>query len=288
MKLAAAVAGMALGLFCLTAFASGMQLEVIPLKHRTVNDVIPVLRPLVAPGGALTGTANQLIIKSTPANIAEIKRVLAGIDRAQRRLLITVRQDSAGGASRDQRSLSGAWSSGDVTVSGGDGGGHGGLEINSRDANGNHVEYRSRSRRSGSENRNTYTVQALEGSPAFIRAGSLVPVPTRTVTIAPGVAVQQDTVEYHDATSGFYVLPRLHGDTVTLLVAPRLAGSGPGGFDVQDVETTISGRLGQWLRIGGIAESSRHRSGGSLSQGRRQSQMTRSVLLKVEELGGDD
>jgi hypothetical protein len=277
---------MTLGLVCLTALAAGMQLEVIPLKHRTVNDVIPVLRPLVTPGGALTGTANQLIIKSTPANIAEIKRVLAGIDRAQRRLLITVRQDSAGGVSRDQRSLSGTWSSGDVTVSGGDSGGS--MRIGSRDANGNHVEYRSRSRRSDSENRNTYTVQALEGSPAFIRAGSLVPVPARTVTVAPGAAVQRDTVEYHDATSGFYVLPRLNGDTVTLLVAPRLSGGGPGGFDVQDVETTVSGRLGQWLRIGGINESSRRRSGGSFSDAQRQSQMTRSILLKVEELGGGD
>lgn len=284
MKPAAAVAGIVLGLYCLAAFAAGMQLEVIPLKHRTVNDVIPVLRPLVAPGGALTGTANQLIIKSTPANIAEIKGVLDRIDRAQRRLLITVRQDTAGGMDRDQRALSGAWSSGDVGVAGG----RGGVVIGTRDGDGNHVEYRSRSRSSDSENRNSFTVQTLEGSPAFIRAGSLVPVPTRTVTVAPGVAVRQDTVEYHDASSGFYVLPRLHGDTVTLLVAPRLSGGGPGGFDVQDVETTVSGRLGQWLRIGGISGSSHRHSGGVLSESQRQSRMQRSILLKVEALDGGD
>ena len=35
--------------------------EVISLRHRTAEQVIPVLRPLLEPGGALSGQYNQLI-----------------------------------------------------------------------------------------------------------------------------------------------------------------------------------------------------------------------------------
>jgi hypothetical protein len=266
--------------------AQVMQLEIIPLKHRTVNEVLPVVRPLVMPGGTVTGTANQLIIKSTPDNIADIRRVLDSIDRAQRRLLITVRQDVGGSISKEEQGLSGSYSTGDVHVSGGESRGQGGgLSISSRNGDGNHVEYHVRRLDGGSDDRNTFTVQALEGSPAFIQAGGLVPVHSRNVIATPGAVVTQDTVEYHDATSGFYVLPRLNGDTVSLLVAPRLSGTGAhGAFDVQNVETTVSGRLGEWLRIGGIVQDSHSRDNGLLSESQRQSRTTRSILLKVEEL----
>ncbi len=53
-----------------------MQLEVIPLQKRMVDEVIQIIRPLVAPGGTVTGMNNQLIIKTTPSNLAEIKQVL--------------------------------------------------------------------------------------------------------------------------------------------------------------------------------------------------------------------
>jgi len=127
-------------------------------------------------------------------------------------------------------------------------------------------------------------VQTLEGSPAFIQAGSLVPVPVRTTVVTSAGVIQQDSVQLYDATSGFYVLPRLNGDTVTLLLAPRLAGGAAGGFDVQNVETTVSGRLGQWLHVGGTDQGSSHRDSGLLSGSRQQSRMQRSVELKVEDL----
>lgn len=286
MKLRCLILLFMLGVGGAAAHAQTMHLEIIPLRHRTVNDVIPIIRPLLAAGGTVTGTANQLIVKSTADNIADIKRLLDGIDRAQRRLLITVRQDVGGGASSGEQGVSGSYASGTVSVNGGDPRGQrGSLVVSSRDGEGNHVEYRVRRLDGSSDNRNTFSVQALEGSPAFIQAGSLVPVHSRNVIATPGAVVRQDTVEYHDATSGFYVLPRLNGDTVTLLVAPRLAGTGTrGGFDVQNVETTVSGRLGEWLRIGGINQDSNSRDSTLLSESRRHSQTQRSILLKVEEL----
>ncbi|MFB3101043.1 MAG: hypothetical protein ACE1ZM_06325, partial [Gammaproteobacteria bacterium] len=51
-----------------SALAENMRLEVIPLQHRMVDDVIQSIRPLVTPGGTVTGMNNQLIIKTTPSN----------------------------------------------------------------------------------------------------------------------------------------------------------------------------------------------------------------------------
>src|SRR3989442_12603679 len=70
-------------------------LEIIPLRHRTVDQVLPALQPLVERGGALTGQSGQLIVRTSPANLAEIKRALETIDRPLRRLQISVRFDDS-------------------------------------------------------------------------------------------------------------------------------------------------------------------------------------------------
>jgi len=91
-------------------------LEVISLRHRTADQVLDTLRPLVEPGGTLTGQGNQLIVRVSPDNLAEIRRALDAIDRPQRRLQISVRFDSAGHASRRDLGASGVISNQGVRV----------------------------------------------------------------------------------------------------------------------------------------------------------------------------
>lgn len=70
-------------------------LEIIPLRHRTAEQVLPALQPLVEPGGTLSGQRGQLFLRSSPGNVAEIRRALEAIDRPLRRLQIAVRFDDA-------------------------------------------------------------------------------------------------------------------------------------------------------------------------------------------------
>jgi hypothetical protein len=91
-------------------------LEVISLRHRTAEQVLDTLQPLVEPGGTLTGRGNQLIVRVSPDNLAEIRRALDAIDRPQRRLQISVRFDSAGQASRRDLGASGVISNQGVRV----------------------------------------------------------------------------------------------------------------------------------------------------------------------------
>lgn len=97
------------------AFAQ-QSLEVIALRYRTADQVLDTLRPLVEPGGTLTGQGNQLIVRVSPDNLAEIRRALDAIDRPQRRLQISVRFDSAGQASRRDLGASGVISNQGVRV----------------------------------------------------------------------------------------------------------------------------------------------------------------------------
>ena len=83
-----------LWLFVSVAFAQ-VTLEVISLRHRTADQVIPVLRPLLEPGGVLSGQYSSLIVRTSPQNLAQIRAALDAIDQPQRRLVISVRFDNA-------------------------------------------------------------------------------------------------------------------------------------------------------------------------------------------------
>jgi hypothetical protein len=124
-------------------------LEIIPLRHRTVEQVVPVLQPLLEPGGTLTGSRGQLILRASPANVAEIRRALEAIDRPSRRLQILVRLDDAQERSRRALGASG-------TI--GSGGSH--VDITAID-----------SRRSATE-RVDQRVQVMEGGRAMIFTGT--------------------------------------------------------------------------------------------------------------------
>ena len=96
-------------LLCLAGVVSAQQgLEIIALRHRTVEQVLPVLQSLVEPGGTLSGSRGQLFLRASPANVAEIKRALEAIDRPSRRLEILVRFDDAQDRSRRELGASGA------------------------------------------------------------------------------------------------------------------------------------------------------------------------------------
>jgi type II secretory pathway component GspD/PulD (secretin) len=92
------------------------RLEIIPLRHRSADDVLPVLRPLLEPGATLSAHGHQLFVRTSPSNLAELRRVLESIDRPARRVQISVRFDDALEASRDALGVSGRAGSGGASI----------------------------------------------------------------------------------------------------------------------------------------------------------------------------
>jgi type II secretory pathway component GspD/PulD (secretin) len=272
------------------AHAQTTILEVIPLRYRTAEQVIPIIQPILAREGSVSGYQGQLIVRTTPQNLEEIKRILAGVDTAPRRLLITVRQDVDLARGEQSAEVSGRIGSDRARVIVPDSGDRRGGNVVLRDGD-DRLRARALESRGAESDRNTQSVQVLEGREAFIRAGQSVPVRERQArrNVVGGQVVEQvvESTQYRDVTTGFYVLPRMSGDRVTLEISPQretLSTSVPGGVSVQRVVTTVSGRLGEWMEIGGIAQDRSTqdavllgRSATTVSDGRR-------VLLKVEEL----
>jgi type II secretory pathway component GspD/PulD (secretin) len=270
--------------------AQNTVLEVIPLRYRTAQEVIPIIQPMLAREGSVSDFQGQLVVRTTPANLDEIKRVLASIDTVPRQLLITVRQDAEADRSRSTAEVSGSirGDHGRVTVPG------------SRDPRGGNVVLREGDdsvrlqvlEGTGSQSdRNTQSLRVMEGREAFVRVGQSVPVRGRQVqrSVVGGRVVEQvvETAQYRDAATGFYVLPRVTGDRVTLNISAQretLSKQAHGGVNVQSMVTTVSGRLGEWMEIGGIGQDASGQQSVLLGRTTTATRDSGRVLIKVEDV----
>lgn len=261
--------------------------EVIPLQHRSSDEIIPVLQPLLDKQGAISGMQGQLIVRTTPGNLQEIKRLLAEIDTAPRRLIITVKQDVDRATEQRLRAISGSSDAAGarVTIAGSEG--NSGQTVETGRQQGGGQKARVLSSRSLESDRNTQHVQVLEGSRAFIRSGQSLPQPARGLIYSPqgDVRVIENT-QMRDAVTGFSVLPRVHGDQVTLEVSPQRdkpSMQTPGTIDIQQMATTISGRLGEWIELGGVGQGQAEQAGATAARSIKTAGQQRKVLIKVEE-----
>ena len=240
------------------ALAQQTVLEVIPLRYRTAPEVIPVIQPLLAREGSVSGFQGQLVVRTTPSNLEEIKRILASLDTAPRQLIITVRQDAEAARSRSAAEISGSVGSDHAraTVPG------------SRDARGgnvvlrqgdDHVRLHAIEGGGSQSDRGTQSVRVLEGREAFLG----------------------------DAANGIYVRPRVAGDRVTVDVSAQresLSAQPHRGVNVQGVVTTVSGRLGEWIEIGGISGETSAQQSALLGRSATAARDSRRVLIKIEEV----
>jgi hypothetical protein len=260
-----------------------MSVEVIALKYRTAEEVIPVLQPMLARDGSVSGLRGQLVVRTTPANLKELRRVLDSIDVAPRRLLITVGQDASSDGTRRGGEISGSLRADDqlrLTVPGSTG-------TRERDR----VQARVYDTRSLDNMRVMQRVQVLEGRSAFVQSGTAAPLPQRRVvrSVVNGRVIEQvvDGVEYAQVATGFHVTPRVTGDQVTLEVAPQreaFVQRAPGMIDVQHVVSTVSGRLGDWIELAAVSQDRTAERDVLLGRASTTRTENRSVLLKVEEL----
>lgn len=268
-----------------TVRADSTVLEVIPLKHRTVEQVLPTIQPFLDRQGAINGMNNQLIIRTTPSNLRQIKEILRQIDTSPRRLLITVKQNAQRETESDESEISGSVGMSDnariiVPGSGRVSGGVAEIGRGNDTLRGRVL----RSKSAGSDS-GTQQLQVIEGGQAFISVGKSVPVPARTIVRNGQVVTVIDGTSYRDVTSGFYVRPSISGDRVTLDIMPQNNSvDAQGRINIQQVNTVVSGRLGEWIELGGIALSRSGNESGVAYSTHDLGSDQRQILLKVDEI----
>src|SRR5437773_7830454 len=145
----------------LAAQAQQTVLEVIELSYRNADQVIPILKPLLAPGGTISGMQNRVIVRTTPQNLAELRKVLDLVDAMPRMLLISVRQQSTASGTGSEAEVSGSIGSdrARVTVPG-TGSNQGGAVVIRRGED--HLRGRASQLQSAATDSSVQTLQVLE------------------------------------------------------------------------------------------------------------------------------
>lgn len=240
----------------LLCFATGANAatQVMPLHYRTSADILPIAQQLVGRDGTVAAYGNQLVVNAEPDKLDELTALLEQLDKPARRLLISV--DTSDSNTANQRGY---------RVNGG-----GTTRI---------IQY-------GTDNRSggVQQVQASEGSPALIQIGQSVPL-TTAGTDAYGRL--QDQTEYREVTQGFYVTASLTGDVVHLDIATnndRMSQERADVVNVQSTQSTLSGRLGEWITVAGMNEHSSINQQGIARQYSTQGRNDTTVRVKVDAL----
>jgi len=208
-----------------------MEMVVIPLKYRTAEDAVTLLKPFMHPDGVISGTGYTLVIRSTAQNITDLKEILADFDTEQKRLQISVSYDR-------QFVLQ------DMQV-----GVHGKITNGKLSGQANVLQTRSRQDIAGVQR-----IQVLQGQWANIQAGKKFPISQRHTN--PDGTVTE-TIRYEQVSTGFQVFPQIAGKTAILKIRPfhsDLSHQGSGQIKSQSLETTVSAPLGKWVELGGIIQ----------------------------------
>ncbi len=268
---------LALLLAALALVAAARELQVIELRYRLAEEIVPIVQPLLEPGGVLTGADRLLFVNTSPANFEQIRQAVELIDRRPRQLVVTVGQGTVTFEERTDVSGQARAGNSDVQV---------GVNTPPRGDPGVAVEIDSRAQRANLHN--TSSVRTLEGAETYIAVGQLAPLTSSQVVSGRRGPREYTSTEYHEVSTGFYATARLHGDTVRLEISPRqqrLRGTAAGTVvATAGVVSTISGRLGEWLPIGAVQDSGTGDTSGLLVWGRRTTESRYSAWVKVEEV----
>ncbi|MGC6370475.1 secretin N-terminal domain-containing protein [Pseudomonas sp. K2I15] len=199
-----------------TSFSVMAATEVVPLSNRTSADLLPVAQNFIGKDGTVSTYGNQLIVNAEPDKIQGLRALLSQLDTPSKRLLITVDTNE-----------------------------------NNQQSNGNNqtqvITYSTESRDGGIQQ-----IQASEGVPALIQVGQSVPL---TTTQPDAYGRPQNQTQYRNVTQGFYVTASVTGETVHLSISTnrdRMSQERPDVVNVQSTDTTISGRLGEWITLAGV------------------------------------
>ncbi len=236
--------------------------EVIPLQHRSAVEMLPLLQPFIAKNGIIKAAADKLIIRTSPGNLTELRTLIAQLDRPVRRLLITVKQLS-GDTARDS-----------------------GAALADRIGEDPQAGARVWQTDKRDDADRVQQVQVMEGAQAFIDVGRRIPIADFALEQGrTGTRVEQQT-RYIGATTGFYAIPRVNGDTVTIEINPYQttaeSSATPPTFTTQSLHTTVTGKLGEWLEIGASTAHADERDSGALVYSTSQrGEHDRRILLRV-------
>ena len=235
---------LALSLLLLSAVQAA-SITTIQLQNRPAEEIIPIIKPLLGPGEVITASGFKLFLRASPASVEQVRDIVDALDIAAKMLQISVFQ----GSERDLNTVAISGNlridSADASVGVGSSGNQaaGNIAYDSGYVSG---DINANSSQTSQASNPVHQLRVTEGTEGFIQIGNQV-----------AYSSYNNGTEFKDVTTGFYVLPRIRGSGVMLKVRPfknSQSNTRAGSIETQSANTTISGRLGEWLPLGGVTE----------------------------------
>lgn len=267
----------------LTPQLHAQSIATIQLTNRPASEVIPIVEPMLATDDVISGHGFKIFLRSSPETLAQVKDMIDAIDIAAKVLQISVFQGNAQG-------LQELGISGNIQI--GNGSTNIAIGSNNKVDDAGSISYSSDNASGGISSTSTRTRQiknpvhqlrVTEGSQGYIETGKQIALFSGTHWKRPKAT--GSNIEFKNVTTGFYVLPRIYGDNVTLQVSPFKSSqskAGSGDIKILNADTTVTGPIGKWLLIGGATEqiTASQNSPGSHSSTQRSN--SESIWIKAE------
>lgn len=231
-------------LFSVTAMAA-TEFKIITLQHRFADDLLPIIQPLAGEDGVVTGMQNQLIIRTSPENMAGIEKIIASMDVARSNLKITVNRQNNLDSTQRGVDMSGRKRIGNVAIS------TNRYPRQARDG----VQIDIQNNSSTTKQNNQQFINVVDGEFAFIQVGQSVPFTQEWRTFTHRYTHIQRTTEFIEISTGFAVRPRSIGGQIELDITPRIAQLNQQGFiDFEALRTVVRVNKGEWFDLGGTMQ----------------------------------
>lgn len=219
-------------LFLCASLSAQAATELLPVKHRLAEDLLPAAQAALNGAGNVSAYGNQLIVTSTPEKMRELRELVERLDAPARRLLISVSTQASGT-----------------------------YNVNSP----NHSQAPLRIiNHSTPRNGGVQKIHTSEGYPALIQTGQSIPI--TSISSGPYGELYADT-QHRELARGLYVTAHLSGNVVHLALSSQhdsLEQSSREIITTRQVDTRVSGPLGEWILIGSSAQSGRAQHGGTV------------------------
>lgn len=273
------------GLVLMVSAVQAASLSIIQLQHRTADEVIPAVEPMLGADDGISGQGFKIFLQSSPQTLARVKDMIEVLDIPAKILQVSVFQ----GSKRDLDEIS---VSANVQFENGDANVDIGNEGHESDSAGGSITYSTTKGNASINSISTqkslrgnpiHQVRVTEGTEAYIETGERIPYFYGAAW--RGRRGFAGSIEYKDAITGFYVLPRVRGDNVILEINPfksTQSSTGRDNVDTQSAGTTITGSAGGWLLVGGVTEQVEQAQSATGTTVATESRSSSSIWIKVD------
>ena len=249
------------------AYAENTIMEIIALQHRPASEIQALIAPLLENGDRVSDNGFQLIVKTTPGRLENIKALVQQLDTQQHNLIVSVLQNSS--LSADELNAQESIRLSPQTIQ------FQGMNADTRELR---------------RQQTTQSLRTLEGQAAIIKTGKIRPI--QNIGVYGSINANQTTAnqfvpgntQFIEIDSGFSVTPRLNGEQISIEIAPWSEQFQAGNqIETQGLRTSVNTKLGVWVEIAGIDSTSTQTGNGINTFNQGAIKKNQRILLKIDK-----